>query len=452
MQELPPKASTSGTKGPIKLGDGEKFCLAVITFAALCACVESHAAQPGPPKTDGILAIVVADTKKGPAGTLISHGAINATLSSFRDMGIPVEVTSIMDDAVSPSAIIAEVRRLDAAKLKNRTLFFYYAGHGATDVRGGTGHLLRTPRGDLSRAVLVAEIRAKSPALAIIATDSCSLEARLKGPAVPVPIPPEQRVVENLFLQHRGVVDLNGSTYDAGRGFGQAAFYHPGIGGLFTRAFSLMFAPTISMETVPFKTMPGEVWKFDTDGDNFIDWSEAMDFLSSETTRWFEIFRSEVTQGFLRLEAAPADVERLLSQVGQDPQYFGVLAHRSDRAQAKPTGAEPTKEARKIRLGAYLEDRSNWSGGYVVITKVDPRSPASKATEWKYSQRVRGPVPLTVGVIVTRVNDRRVRSRDEFFRILDGLPERGELSISGFRDERGRRFTYTATVALDQFE
>jgi hypothetical protein len=423
-----------------------------IGVLALCAFAESVAAQPEPPKSDGVCAILVADTKKGPAGTFASHTAIESTLKLLRESGVPVEITSIVDDGVAPSAILAAIRGLDPAKMANRTLFFYYAGHGATDARGGTGHFLRTPHGDLSRAVLVAEIRAKAPPLAVIVTDSCSGEARMKGPAPPAPMPIDRKVAENLFLQHRGIVDLNGSTYDAARGVGQAAFYHPGSGGLFTRAFNLMFPPGFEARGLKVETRPGKVWDFDDDRDGFLEWSEAIEFLRAETTRGFEMFREEVTKGLLRVHAAPADVARLLSQVGQDPQCFGALALRSDGVQARAPADAAPNAARTVRLGAYLEDKASWSGGYVVITRVDPRSPASRATERRYGEKIRGPVPVPAGVIVTRVNARRVRSRDEFFRVLDSTPEGGELSISGFRDEGGRRFGYEATVVLDRFE
>lgn len=422
----------------------------ILAFGLLSLAAPPWAASEDPPRTGGIRAIVAADTLRGPQGTVAAEYAVSSLLQAIREMGIPVESETISPEEISPSEIVARIRRLDPARLKDTTLFFYYAGHGATDARGA-GHFLRTPRGDLARSVLVQELKAKAAALTLVVTDSCSVESRMNAPAPAVPQPPVRRAVENLLLQHRGVVDVNASTYDATRGIAQAAFYYPGTGGLFTRAFCSTFWPAPDL---PAGLLPGggdRASARDLDGDGFLDWSEAMDHIGARTNREFEDLKATLKTGGLWLNVRAADATLFASQVAQDPQVFGELARRSDRTEP-PTASTPTEAPRKVRLGAYLEDRASRGGGYVMVTEVDPGSPAMRAFEWRSGRKAQAPTPLAQGAVITRANGRRVTSRRDFFRIMDAVPEGGELRISGFREGPAGRTSYEASVALDRFE
>lgn len=438
---------------------------------AVCAAEPCRSAPPDPARSEGIVAILVADTATGPRGTQASEERMLQFADWVREMGIDVETTRLRGAQVSPGSIVATIRGLDPNRLKTRTLLFYYAGHGGTDPR--TGHFLRTPgRLDLSRATLVEEIRRISPRLALVITDCCSTEATARLPSVPVPQPPERRVVEDLLLRHRGIVDINGSSYIPERGIRQAAFYHPHGGGLFTAAFTIMFEPewfkggAEGPDDAPvIEGLPGtigharrfrmpRVWGYDGDKDGFLDWSEAVRFLGAELKSQYEIFRDTVASGQIAIRARAEDVELLMSQPSQDPQVFRDLPVRSDRAAppAAPAAAETPRPARKMRIGAHLVDRASLGGGYVLIAKVDPRSPATRAYPWNGGRKEKRPVTLPVGLTIVTANHHRVTDLKEFFRVLDTIPEGGELNIAGYHEARGRRATYEATVVLDRFE
>ncbi|QDV34636.1 hypothetical protein [Tautonia plasticadhaerens] len=275
-----------------------------------------------PPRAAGIDAILVADTSNGPEGTGANLFLLERMFEMVRDMGYDVTVTVLSEDRATPGAIVHSIRRLDPGRMRNRTLFVYYAGHGGTDPR--TGHFLRTPWGDLSRAVLLAEVRARSPRLSLGITDCCSTRATFKGFLPRVPSPPERRAVEHLLLQHVGCVDMNASSYQPERWLYQAAFYDP-TGGIFTRAFVSIFdpipqpAPQVGPVAAGEPDHGGYYRRFhadhpahhDRNEDGFIDWTEARGYLDATVSASFQGFRAEVRSGRI-LEMANAADRRLL--------------------------------------------------------------------------------------------------------------------------------------------
>jgi len=437
--------------------------------AGLLALLFSVAARaeitPDPPRTEGIHAIVVVDVATGPAGAEVNESSMLELLQSMRKMGIQVNVTKLAAGQIAPGNIVATIRRIDPATLKNRTLLFYFAGHGGTDPR--TGHFLRTPSGDLSRSTLLAEIRAKSPALAVVLTDCCSTRATLNGVVPRVPPPPERRAIENLFLQHRGVVDINSSSSRPELGVYQAAFYHPAMGGLFTYAFTSMFEPV-----EPFllkgpddeieRQVPGSkewfdhrrrfdsrlLWLSDRDKDGFLDWSEAVDHLGGVLMKLYEGYKEEVEKGMLTIRANPRDVQMILSQVSQDPQVFGHLAVRSDRP--APGEAAGGARVKGPRIGAVLVNRFERGGAFVEVTRVEPNSPATRILLWQNNRKVKEPFTLVPGDTITRANNVRVRSREDLARVLDAIPLNGEVNLTGRDAKTGK--SYEATVVLDRYE
>jgi len=431
-----------------------------VAFVLAAFVARSPGQVPSPPRSDGIEAILVADTLRGPAGTDQSLRAMDFFLTSLRELRCDVGVTTIAGDRVTPAGILGTIRRLDTRMMARRTLLVYYAGHGGTDPR--IGHFLRTPRGDLARSVLLAEIRAKSPRLAIVLTDCCSTRAVFKAVLPRPPEPPDQRAVDNLLFQHTGVVDMNASTCDPARGVYQAAFYHPATGGLFTTEFTRMFEPARGFRERPdvsseeaerraygrrFST--SRLIDYDHDKDGFIEWSEAREYLDVAVLESFHAFRSMARDNELLQIASPADLRLLMMQASQDPQIFGPLAVRSDRT---PKVSTPVEPARRPRLGATFLERYERGGAYLEVAGVDPRSPAAKVTVWRKAKRDKTPSTLTRGDTIMWANKARIRSMADLARVLDRIPEGGELNIVGYDASTGRAETYEATAVLDRFE
>jgi hypothetical protein len=301
----------------------------------------------------------------------------------------------------------------------------------------------------------------------VVDTDGRSRAASIHAPGVLVPPPPERRAVENLLLQHTGIVDVNGSTYDPARGIRQAAFYHPATGGLFTRAFASMFWPGAEpiADDVPEDAPrfigrevtagyarrfgPRALWRSDAQGDGFLEWMEGEEYLRASLARLFNDFQTAAASGLLTVRPKPRDVELLRTQAGQDPQFFSQAAP-SGRPGAPTLEAPAAPVARKPRLGVLLEDRTRIAGRYLEIRSVEPNSPAARAVFWKNGARMKRPFPLVQGVVVTAANHRRVTCQADFFRVLDAVPDGEELNLTGYID-RQRRQPFEATVVLDGF-
>lgn len=443
------------------------LALTVVLPLFMVAPPSSSGSPPAsPPNTDGIHAILVFDTLKGPSGVEFNRFLIDQMLRTVRDMGFRVDVTQLEPRQISPGAIVAAIRRLDQNQMRNRTLLFYYAGHGGTDRR--FGHFLSTSGGDLPRSALVAEIQAKRPGLALILTDSCSVEAKLNAPAVVPPPPPERRAVENLLFQHRGLVDINAATYRPELGIKQAAFYYPGKGGIFTSAFITMFKPAVpdiyaslrgygplfeaTPEAIDYgrRFNAGKAWEYDRDRDGFLEWSEAIDYLNATVFELFEEFKGCVRGGSVSVRANPKDVQLLISQRCQDPQVFGALAVRSDRPMV--ADAVAPQAARRPRFGAFTENRQGRGGQFIEVTGVEARSPATRVYVWKNGRRSRTPLSMAVTDSIIYANKVRVKTREDLFRAMDAVPFGGELNITGYDASTGGRAIYQATVVLDSYE
>lgn len=424
-----------------------------------------HAGAQGsvpPPSAAGIDAILVADTREGPEGTEANLFLLNRLFEETRKLGYDATVTVLEDDRVTPGAIVNAIRRLDPARMSDRTLFVYYAGHGGTDPR--TGHFLRTPWGDLSRSTLLAEVRARSPRLSLLITDCCSTRAKFKLPLPQLPPPPERRAVENLLLQHVGCVDMNGSSYLPEEGIHQAAFYQP-TGGIFTSAFLSMFrpAPRPAPEAAPVaagQPDEGGYWRrfhadhpvrHDRNEDGFIDWAEAREYLDATVAASYLGFRAGVRSGEMLEMANPADRRLLESQASQDPQVFGPLAVRSDRPAAQVPPASAARAPVRPRFGATFAERYERGGAYLEITGVEPRSPATRVSVWNGARRSKTPLKMAVGDTIHWANGARVRNYDDLLRVLDAVPEGGELNIAGQDASTGRHTKYEATAVLDRY-
>lgn len=430
-----------------------------LVLAAALLLVASAAAAGDPPRTQGLDAIIIADRQKGPGGTEASEKVMNALLDGVREMGFDVNVRQLPPDRISPGNILGAIRSLDAARMKDRTLLIYYAGHGGTDPR--SGHFLQTPGGPLPRSQLLREITAKSPALALVVTDCCSTESTLNAKAIPLPaqLPPDRRAAENLLFQHRGVVDINGSSAHRDRGIHQAAFYHPVRGGLFTGAFASLFRPDVRTprpglapegldEYLPRFGFAGP-WQHEVVKDGFLEWREALDYLGDTLLDRYEEFREEVRSDAVALWARPEDVRMLLSQVSQDPQVFGPLAVRADRANGQVADVPALRPMGRSRFGVTVEERADRGGAYLAITRIEPGSPATRVLVWKDGRRTAARVPMLTKDTIVRANGTRVRSLGEFLHVLDSIPAGGELNIMG-RDARTGR-PYEASVTLDGY-
>lgn len=180
------------------------------------------------------------------------------------------EIRVLTGKDVTADAILAYYRNLQVGHADS--LFFYYAGHGATDPR--QGHFLALQelnarpllRGDLLRAM-----QAHQPGLVVLLTDCCStrykLHSKLRRLSEELGAAPTiQPVLRCLLYQARGVVDITASS-------GNASFGDDHDGGIFTRAFDNL----VNQGVAPL----------DADHDGLVTWSEFFARLQVETEGTF---------------------------------------------------------------------------------------------------------------------------------------------------------------------
>src|SRR5207248_38679 len=162
--------------------------------------------------------------------------------------------------------ILAYYRNLQVDR--NDALFFYYAGHGATDPQRGHFLALQELRAKpLLRADLRRAMQAHHPGLVVLMTDCCSSRFRLPGKLRRIyedegTARTIQPVLRCLFYQSRGVVDITAAS-------GNAAFGDDHDGGIFTRTFE--------------KLVKAGIAPSDADRDGFVSWPEFFSRLQAET-------------------------------------------------------------------------------------------------------------------------------------------------------------------------
>jgi Caspase domain len=236
--------------------------LLVIVLAAL---PRGAAKATPPPELRKLHALLVVDTLSGLGeGVKIDGERIDHLLSERlpRDRA---EIVVRTGKDVNAEAILSYYRGLKVDR--EDVLFFYYAGHGATDPKKGQFLALQdlaTP--PLIRSELRKAMQQHHPGLIVIMTDCCSTSFTLgktrrivpdKGTAAEV-----DPLLRCLLFQSRGVIDITAAS-------GDASFGDDHEGGIFTRTFGKMVDEGIS--------------RADTDGDGFVSWPEFFAKLQTRT-------------------------------------------------------------------------------------------------------------------------------------------------------------------------
>jgi hypothetical protein len=175
------------------------------------------------------------------------------------------EIVVLTGKDVNANAILSYFRGLKVGR--DDALFFYYAGHGATDPQ--KGHFLALQElgiKPLLRADLRRVMQEHQPGLVVIMTDCCSTRFSLgktrrlyldKGNAASI-----DPVLRCLLYQSRGLVDITAAS-------GNASFGDDHEGGIFTRSFAKLVEDGIATS--------------DANHDGFVSWPEFFSRLQSRT-------------------------------------------------------------------------------------------------------------------------------------------------------------------------
>ena len=224
----------------------------------LSAVLGWTAASATPPsELRKVHALLVVDTLSGLGESVKVDGErIDRLLSNMLPKD-RAEIGVLTGKDVNANAILSYFRGLKVGR--DDALFFYYAGHGATDPQ--KGHFLALQElgtKPLLRADLRRAMQEHQPGLVVIMTDCCStrftLPARPAGSTWTRETPHRfEPVLRCLLYQSRGLVDITAAS-------GNASFGDDHEGGIFTRSFAKLVEDGIATS--------------DADRDGFVSWPE----------------------------------------------------------------------------------------------------------------------------------------------------------------------------------
>lgn len=348
------------------------------------------------PESRMVRAVLVVDTASGLSGLEQDRDRMLGLLGPLRDEG-RCEVTVLEGPDATAGALLGTLRQMGGAG--GDTVLVYYTGHGATDP--ARGHALTFTAGPpLLRSTLRAELARLAPRLTLLISDCCSNVVELP-PAVAAPFANPRPNLRSLFLRTRGVVDLNGSTYDPLTGVEESAWGLPD-GGIFTKAL---------FQVVYFT----EFTTLDRDADGLVTWAECLPRIAAETDQLYTMFKQEALTVPGRVDARTA--EQLRRQASQTPQPFaldsGLLA----------TGMVRPRELGVNFTAVTLFDPAQ---GNVVGARLDAVRPGLPAAA----------AGLEPGDIVTAVDGRGFADAAGFLDALARSAATARLRVRNVRDGR----------------
>ncbi len=251
-----------------------------------------------PPELRKVYALLVVDTLGGLSDSVKLDGERVDRLLSSNLPADRIDIKVLTGKDVNADAILRYYRALKVGR--DDTLFFYYAGHGATDPQKGQFLALQELNTEpLLRADLRRAMQQRQPGLVVLITDCCSNRYKLPGKSRKVyedegtarTIHP---VLRCLLYQSRGVVDITAASSNI-------AYGDDHDGGIFTRSLD--------------KLVRAGIARSDTDRDGFVTWPEFFTQLQSETEGTFVTWAQHE-----RALGEPVD------QSSQRPQAFALGA------------------------------------------------------------------------------------------------------------------------------
>lgn len=207
----------------------------VYLFASLAFLLSSAGYIPhADAQTVHALLVIMDDDPKIGAGAKVDKKRMQQLLGSVQNGICEVKITTLLSsqDTATREKTLSWVKNINAAA--DDIIFIHYSGHGGMTENGQT--FLATEGKWLFRSELVNAIeQVRLPRLTILTTDCCSslVQSNLK------PMLQEsrgmtrltERVLRNLFLEHKGFLHLTGATEK------QYAWSNSRTGGWFTRNF-----------------------------------------------------------------------------------------------------------------------------------------------------------------------------------------------------------------------
>ena len=285
------------------------------------------------------------------------------------------------------------------------TIIVFYTGHGAYDDHG---QFLLMPDGEnrLYRKTILKRMARKSPRLAVLITDSCSLYVPAGSPPGPAArlIPPRRMtpLFESLFIRSRGVVDINSSTE------GEESIGAIG-GGLLTISLAYMgnqpnFKPYPGF-TRPRRGVMGTPSKAAIPS---VDHSMAM-------AEFFGGLTEHGMHGNFDPDKPPFGIFFEYRQQNLNWAAVGKLLVVKVNTLFKtvaPKGWDTSKGGKQVTQTPRFYSLAKTEGG-----RSQPQKPGRKQTRWS-----RPTYRPEVGDMILEINGRAIRNFDDYYRAVKSSP------------------------------
>lgn len=342
--------------------------------------------------------------------------------------GNRVLIENIASDEISPAGIQTSIAETVGVG-RNDVLLFYYSGHGATDPQ--KGHFLATSGGNLRRSDLVHWMQIKNPRLIVLLTDCCSSMATYVPPWGFASKGDAARTMRSLLFDAGGEVNITAATYDEDTQQGEYGWFVnyrlpngaivPG-GGVFTMSLCHV------IEFTPFE-------RLDVDRDGIVSWREIMPPLRQTMDSNYQSLKSGA---LANPNLSPATRAALLGQLTQRPQVFdGFIVPAGESPRSK--SARPGEQGFGVKVigvpeqGVVIQHIIRGARARVIELKVDGKDQKTTGT-------------LAPRDLIQAVDDERVESEQEFYRLFEGIPAGETLTITGLEGASEWKRSFTAKV------
>lgn len=302
------------------------------------------------------------------------HGMLGDHMPETRVLVVPIKLES--DEDSDPGRLLGAVQNLSVGP--NDTLLFYYTGHGGADDRG---HYLALSRGKLYRQSLRDALAAKGARLTVLITDCCNTRSDGESFMAPIYVPKNPpaptAILQSLFLDPRGIVDINSSAP------GESSFFTP----ISTNSFDL----------------PGSLFS-----KAFTAWMEENE---SRARVWDELVREIGLRVHTNFNTYyPKGAQATKGQNIQTQQNVYPLAYPGMPEKSGP------------RTGFIVRD---FQGTGAMIVSVQPGSPAAQVFVINENRFA----PLAPQQVIISINGTPVANTEQLSQVFKASPQIARLSI-----------------------
>ncbi len=274
---------------------------------------------------------------------------------------------------------------------RDDAVVFYFSGHGEVRQNAGQGFLLNQRSEFLARRELLTKLKSYSPDLLVLISDSCAKRngpAPLAAPEAAMPSEPVEPLFRKLFLEAKGIVDVNACTE------GQAAWPLTELGYGGQRQTGSIFT-SVFIDTLQKNSQRTLTWK------------QVLSMTASATTRKFKT----------QYPGGVTDENTFAFQDEQTPQTFQAsVSYRPvslpniNRPDQNQPQFFPNPQPRNLALGITIKTCEDG----VHVVSVTNGTPATQLVNLATNQITH----LESGDHVVGINGVPVNRHDHFISLL----------------------------------